>query len=76
MLRKFGGAAHRVFRHRLPERDGRGLHRLVACGAVGRGARLVEALLDPRQIVGLPAADAAGVGGVAMQFDDVIGVEA
>ena len=72
MLRQLSGAAHLVFRHRLPERDGRGLHRLIADDAVGRTTRRVEALLHPGKIVSLSAADAAGVGGVAMQLDDVI----
>ena len=73
---KFRGAAHLVFRHRLSERDGRGLDRIVADRAVGRAAGLVEARFDPRQIVGLPAADAAGIGGVAVQLDHVVGLEA
>ena len=67
MLGKFSGAAHRVFRHRLPERNGGGLYRLVADGAVGRAATCIEALLDPAKIVGSPAADAARVGGIAVQ---------
>src|ERR1019366_1277826 len=46
MLAQLGAAAHRVFRHRLPERDGGGLDRLVADGAVGRPADGVEAPLD------------------------------
>ena len=75
-LRQFRGAAHLVFRHRLAERDRRGLHRLVAGRAVGRAAVFVEARLHPGKIVGLPAADAAGIGGVAVKFDDVIGLEA
>src|SRR5882757_712750 len=37
---------------------------------------LVEALPDPRKIVSMSAANAAGVGGVAVQFDDVFGREA
>ena len=76
MLGKLGGAAHLVFRHRLPERNGRSLHRLIAGGAVWRTAARLEALLDPRKIVSLSAADTAGVGGVAVQFDDVIRREA
>src|SRR5947208_4298637 len=75
MLREFRGAAHRLFRHRLSERDGGGLDRLVADGAVGRAADFVEALLDPGKIVGLSAADAAGVSGIAVEFDDVLGCE-
>ena len=76
MLCELRGPAHRLFRHRLAKGDGGGLHRLVAHGAVGRAAGLLEALLDPGQTVGLTAADAAGKGGVAMQFDDVVGLEA
>src|SRR5450759_3702983 len=30
-------------------------------------------MLDPRKLVGPAAADAAGVSGIAMQFDDVFG---
>src|SRR5437868_8582917 len=75
MLREFRGAAHRLFRHRLSERDGGGLDRLVADGAVGRAADFVEALLDPGKIVSLPAADAAGVSGIAVELDDVLGCE-
>src|SRR6266478_8229689 len=75
MLREFRGAAHRLFRHRLSERDGGGLDRLVADGAVGRTADFVEALLDPGKIVSLSTADAAGVSGIAVEFDDVLGCE-
>src|SRR5829696_3153169 len=70
---QFGGAAHRVFRHRLSERDRRGLHRLVADGAVGGIAGLFETRFYPRKIIGMSTADAAGIGGIAMQFDDVVG---
>src|SRR5215469_16881577 len=42
LLRKLGGAHHLLFRHGLPKGDGRGLDRLVAMGAVGRPAMLVE----------------------------------
>src|SRR3979409_1015799 len=73
---KFGGAAHRGVPHGLPERDGGGLYRLVADGAVGRAADFVEAPLDPGKIVSLPAADAAGVSGIAVKLDDVLGREA
>src|SRR3981081_1708503 len=73
---KFGGAAHRVGRHCLPERDGGGLYRLVAESAVGRAADFVEAPLDPGKIVSLPATDAAGVSGIAVKLDDVLGREA
>src|SRR5882672_5923511 len=76
MLGKLGGAAHRVFRHRLTERDGGGLHRLVADGAVGCTACCVEALPDPRKIVSMSAANAAGVGRIAVQLDDVFDREA
>ena len=76
MLGKLGGAAHLVFRHRLPERNGRSLHRLIAGGAAWRTAARLEALPNPRKIVSLSAADTAGVGGVAVQFDDVIRREA
>src|SRR5258705_4823215 len=76
MLRQLSSAAHLIFRHRLPERDGGGFHRLIADGAVRCSARRVEALLDPGKIVSLSATDAAGVGGITMQFDDVIGREA
>src|ERR1019366_133879 len=75
MLGQLGGAAHRVFRHRLPERDGGGLDRLVADGAVGRPADGVEAPLDPCKIVGFSATDAAGVSGIAVKLDDMIGRE-
>src|ERR1700724_3273507 len=73
VLCELGGATHRVFRHRLPERDGRCLYRLVANGAVGRTTALFEAPLDPWQVVRLSAADAAGVGGVAVKLDDMFG---
>ncbi len=75
MLREFRGAAHRLFGHRLSERDGGGLDRLVADGAVGRAADFVEALLGPGKIVSLSAADAAGVSGIAVELDDVLGCE-
>src|SRR3981081_4077581 len=73
---KFRGVAHRVIRHCLPERDGGGLYRLVADSAVGRAADFVEASLDPGKIVSLPATDAAGVSGIALKLDDVLGREA
>ncbi len=76
VLRQFGGAAHLIFRHRLSERDRRGLHRLLAGGAVGGAAAFFEARLYPGKIIGLSAADAAGIGGIAVQFDHVIGLEA
>src|SRR6185437_15889555 len=76
MLRQLGGAHHLLLLHRLAERDGRGLDRLVAVGAVGRAAALVEALLYPRQVVGAAAADTAGIGRVAVQLDDVVRREA
>ena len=75
MLGKFRGTAHRLLRHRLSERDRRGLDRVVAQGAVGRAAVLIETLFDPRQIISLSAADAAGIGGVAMELDHVIALE-
>src|SRR6266571_3343808 len=75
MLSQFRGAAHRLFGHRLPKRDGSGLDRLVADGAVGRTADVVEALLYPGKIVSLSAADAAGVSGIAVELDDVVGCE-
>src|SRR2546430_4367357 len=75
MLREFRGAAHRLFRHRLSERDGGGLDRFVADGAVGRAADYGEAVLDPGKIVSLSAADAAGVSGIAVELDDVLGCE-
>src|ERR1700738_2471920 len=74
-LREFGGASHRIFRHRLPERDGGRLDRLAADGAIGRGAGLVEAPPDQSKVVSLSAADAAGVSGVAVQLDDVFGCQ-
>src|ERR1700755_3297254 len=67
MLRQFGGAAHLVFRHRLAKGNGRGLDRLVANCAVRRPTYCIEALFDPRQIVSLPATNAAGIGGVTMK---------
>src|SRR5258708_34957300 len=73
---KFRGAAHRVVRHRLPEGDGGSFYRLLADSAVGRAADFVEAPLDPGKIVSLPAADAAGVSGVAVKLNDVLGREA
>src|ERR1700677_2774042 len=73
---KLGGAAHGIFRHRLAERDGRSLYRLIAMGAAGRATQRVEALLDPRQLIRLSAADAAGVSGVSVKLDNVIGREA
>src|SRR5258708_29406806 len=75
MLREFRGAAHRLFGHRLSERDGGGLDRLVAHGAAGRAADFVEALLDPGKTVSLSAADAAGISGIAVELDDVLGCE-
>src|SRR5580692_3757299 len=72
---KLGGATHGIFRHRLAERDGGGLYRFIAMGAVRRTSRRVEALLDPRQIISLSAADAAGVSGVSVKLDNVIGRE-
>src|SRR5258707_6407931 len=68
-------SAHLFFRHRRTERDGGGLHRLVADGAVGRTACCVEALPDPRKIVSMSAANAAGVGRIAVQLDDGFGRE-
>src|SRR5258706_11820282 len=38
LLRELGGTVHGVFRHRLPERDGGGLYRLVADSAGPRAA--------------------------------------
>src|SRR6266849_2276451 len=76
MLGKFGGAAHLIFRHRLPERDGGGLDRLVADRAVGRGTGRVKALPDPGKIVSPSAADAAGVSGIAVKLDNMIRREA
>src|SRR4030081_4012469 len=73
---KFGGAAHRVVRHGLPKRDGGGVYRRVTDSAVGRAADFVEAPLDPGKIVSLPATDAAGVSGIAVKLDDVLGREA
>src|SRR3979490_1756776 len=73
---KFRGVAHRVIRHCLPERDGGGLYRLGPGSGVGRGARVLEAPLDPGKIVSLPATDAAGVSGIAGKLDDVLGREA
>src|SRR6185312_976455 len=64
------------FRHRLTERNGGGLDWLIAVGAVGRTAILLEAVLDPWQIVGAAAADAPRIGRVAMQLNDVVGCEA
>src|SRR6185312_6753561 len=64
---------HRLFRHRLPERDGGGLYRVIAMGAVGRTTDRVEALPDPRQVISFSAADAAGISGISMKLDNVIG---
>src|SRR5690348_425350 len=75
MLRQLTRAYHRILRHRLTEGDGRGLDRLVAVVAVGRTAIRIEALLYPGQIVGATAADAARIGCVAVQLDDMIGGE-
>src|SRR5260370_33966231 len=46
MLGKFRRAAHGVVRHRLTERDGRGLHRLGADRAVWRATGLPPWLCD------------------------------
>src|SRR6476659_4073768 len=75
MLSEFRGAAHRLFGHRLPKGDGCGLDGLVADGAVGGAPNLVEALLDPGKIVSLSAANAAGVSGIAVKLDHVLGCE-
>src|SRR5215216_1653263 len=66
LLSQFSGAAHCVFRHRLSERDRRGLHRILAEGAVGGIAGFFETRFYPRKIIGMSATDAAGIGGVAM----------
>ncbi len=67
------GATHRDFRHRLAERDRRGLDRIVA-GRAGRrdAARGVELLPHPVDLVALAAADAARVARIAVQFDHVV----
>src|SRR5260370_39047432 len=58
---QFRGAAHRVFGHRLPERDGGGLYRLGADGAVGPAPRLLEAPPYPGKVVTLPPTPAPGL---------------
>ena len=71
------GAPHRVFRHRLTERDGRGLDEAAARRAIRRAAvGRVQALAHPRQFVALLAIEAEGVGRVAVQLDDVFGCNA
>src|SRR5216683_222556 len=44
-----------------------------ASSVARRTASFVEALLDPWQVVRPSAADAAGVGGIAVKLDDVFG---
>ena len=63
------GVTHRRFRHRLAERDRRGLDIAVAFDAFGRAAGLIEALLHPFEFVALAAIETGGVARVAVQFD-------
>ena len=75
--RQLLGAPHRGLRHRLAERDRRGLDVAAAGGPRRRAAfRGVETLLDPRQLIARRAIEAGRVGGVAVQFDDVFGSDA
>src|ERR1700724_545420 len=73
MLRPVRRPPPRVLRHRLPEGDGGGLDRLITDRAIRRAAALLKTLPDPAELVIPAAADAAGVSGIAMQLDDVLG---
>src|SRR3954467_3323305 len=72
MLGKFGGATHRVFGHRLAERDGGGLDRFVADSAVRGAAASFKAPLDPAKIVIPAATDATRIRGIAVEFYDML----
>ena len=70
------GALHRIGRHRLPERHGRGLD-VAAAGAIRRALAVgLEFFAHPGQFVALGAVEADGVGGIAVQFDDILGRDA
>src|SRR5205085_9465818 len=75
MLGKFGGATHRVFGHRLAERDGGSLDRFVAGRAIRRVAASFEAPLDPAKIVIPAATDATRIRSVAVELYDMLGGE-
>src|SRR3954470_3668698 len=72
MLRKLGCALHFIPRHRLTERHGRRLHRLGASRTIRRGTVDCETLLYPAELKALATSDAARIGGVAVQLDDLI----
>ena len=65
------GARHLDLGHRLAERDRGGLHDAVALLADRQRALAQERLLDRLQLVALAAVEAARVGRVAVQLDDL-----
>ena len=70
---QFLGALHRLGRHRLAERHGRGLDVAAAVAIRARGRSTLRILsLHPGQFVALRAIEADRVGRVAVQLDDVV----
>src|SRR5277367_4548498 len=65
-------ALHRRGRHRLAERDRRGLDEAAASVAKRGGLGALERKAQRRQLVALRAIEAVRVGRVAVQFDDPV----
>ena len=66
------GAAHRRGRHRLAERDRRGLDEAAAVVADGGGLVALEGPTQRLELVASRAVEAMGVGRVAVQLDDLV----